>query len=77
MASSSESRPGGGAPLTPADLRLLPYPQTHLTMREIGGRLFLSRNTVITHVGSTYRRLGVSTRSEAVQRATDMGVLGA
>ena len=33
-------------PLTPAELRLLPYLQTHLTIREIGERLFVSRNTV-------------------------------
>jgi LuxR family transcriptional regulator, maltose regulon positive regulatory protein len=46
-------------------------------MREIGGRLFLSRNTVSTHVGSVYRKLGASTRGEAVQRATDIGLLGA
>ena len=77
MASSSERRHAGGPPLTPAELRLLPYLQTHLTIGEIGGRLFLSRNTVSSHVGSVYRKLGVSTRSEAVQRATDMGLLGA
>jgi LuxR family transcriptional regulator, maltose regulon positive regulatory protein len=77
VASSSERRHPGGPPLTPAELRLLPYLQTHLTIREIGGRLYLSRNTVSTHVGSVYRKLGVSTRSEAVQRATEMGLLGA
>ncbi len=66
----------GGAPLTPAELRLLPYLQTHLTIREIGQRLFLSRNTVSTQVGSIYRKLGVSSRSDAVQRATAIGLLG-
>ena len=50
----------GGPPLTPAELRLLPYLQTHLSIREIGERLFLSRNTVSTEVGSVYRKLGVS-----------------
>ncbi len=33
----------GGSPLTPAELRLLPYLQTHLTIREIAERLFVSR----------------------------------
>ena len=52
----------GGSPLTPAELRLLPYLQTHLTIREIGERLFVSRNTVSSEVGSIYRKLGVSSR---------------
>ena len=67
---------GAGPPLTPAELRLLPYLQTHLTFREIGERLFLSRNTVATEVGSIYRKLGVSSRSAAVDRATTVGLLG-
>ena len=65
----------GGPPLTPAELRLLPYLQTHLTFREIGQRLFLSRNTVSSEVGSIYRKLGVSSRSDAVQHATTLGLL--
>jgi LuxR family maltose regulon positive regulatory protein len=66
----------GGTPLTPAELRLLPYLQTHLTIREIGERLFVSRNTVSTEVGSIYRKLGVSSRSDAVRQATAVGLLG-
>lgn len=69
--------PTGGPPLTPAELRLLPYLQTHLSIREIGERLFISRNTVSSEVGSIYRKLGVSARSEAVERALAMGLLGA
>ena len=64
------------SPLTPAELRLLPYLQTHLTIREIGERLFVSRNTVSSEVGSIYRKLGVSSRSDAVQQATTIGLLG-
>jgi LuxR family transcriptional regulator, maltose regulon positive regulatory protein len=67
----------GGPPLTPAELRLLPYLQTHLSSPEIGARLFVSRNTVRTEVSSIYRKLGVSSRTEAVQRATALGLLGA
>jgi len=66
----------GETPLTPAEVRLLPYLQTHLTFREIGGRLFVSRNTVSSQVGSIYRKLGVSSRSEAVRHATAVGLLG-
>jgi len=66
----------GGTPLTPAELRLLPYLQTHLTFKEIGQRLFVSRNTVSSEVGSIYRKLGVSSRSDAVHQATAVGLLG-
>ena len=66
----------GGTPLSPAELRLLPYLQTHLTIREIGERLYLSRNTVSTEIGSIYRKFGVSSRSDAVRHATAIGLLG-
>ena len=66
----------GASPLSPAELRLLPYLQTHLTFREIGQRLFVSRNTVSSEVGSIYRKLGVSSRSDAVQQAMAIGLLG-
>ena len=61
---------------SPAELRLLPYLQTHLTFREIGERLFVSRNTVSSQVSSIYRKLGVSSRADAVQRASDAGLIG-
>ena len=63
-------------PLTGAELRLLPYLQTHLTIGEIGERLFVSRNTVSSEVASVYRKLGVSSRNEAVEQATKAGLLG-
>jgi LuxR family transcriptional regulator, maltose regulon positive regulatory protein len=66
----------GAAPLTAAELRLLPYLQTHLTIAEIGKRLFISRNTVSSEVASIYRKLGVSSRNNAVQQATRIGLLG-
>ena len=64
------------SPLTPAELRLLPYLQTHLNIREIAARLFISRNTVNSEVTSIYRKLGVSSRSDAVRQATTIGLLG-
>jgi LuxR family maltose regulon positive regulatory protein len=54
--------------LTPAELRLLPLLATHLSFREIADELHVSRNTVKTQAISIYRRLGVSGRSEAIQR---------
>ena len=70
LTASAQVGAAGGSPLTPAELRLLPYLQTHLTFREIGERLFVSRNTVSSEVGSIYRKLGVSSRADAVDQAT-------
>jgi len=76
VTSSVPRGPAGGSPLTPAELRLLPYLQTHLTIGEIGERLFVSRNTVNSQFSSIYRKLGVSSRSGAVTQATAAGLLG-
>ena len=76
LTASAQGGAGGGSPLSPAELRLLPYLQTHLTYREIAERLFVSRNTVSTEVSSIFRKLGASSRGEAVQRATSIGLLG-
>ncbi len=76
VASRSATGATGASPLSPAELRLLPYLQTHLTFREIGERLFVSRNTISSEVGSIYRKLGVSSRSDAVEQATAIGLLG-
>src|SRR5262245_2975457 len=70
-----ESRPGASSGLTRAELRLLPLLSTHLSFREIGERLHVSRNTVKTQAISVYRKLGVSSRSEAVAVAEDIGLV--
>jgi LuxR family maltose regulon positive regulatory protein len=64
---------GTAVGLTGAELRLLPLLSTHLSFREIGEELFVSRNTIKTQAISVYRKLGVSSRSDAIDRA---GVLG-
>lgn len=74
----AEATPGGDAgvsSLTPAELRLLPYLATHLSFPEIGERLFISRHTVKTQAMAIYRKLGASTRSEAVSTARAVGLL--
>jgi LuxR family maltose regulon positive regulatory protein len=53
-------------------LRLL---RGRLDNREIGDALYISVNTVKTHLQSIYRKLGVASRREAVERATDLGLL--
>jgi LuxR family maltose regulon positive regulatory protein len=67
--------PGGNSALTAAELRLLPLLSTHLSFREIGERLFVSRNTIKTQAISVYRKLGVSSRSEAIARASELGLV--
>lgn len=76
IASSAASGSIGMPPLTPAELRLLPYLQTHLTADRIAERLFLSSHTVKTQVKSIYRKLDVSSRNDAVQKAMRVGLLG-
>ena len=64
----------GASSLTAAELRLLPLLSTHLSYAEIGERLYVSKNTVKTQAYSAYRKLGVSSRSEAVVRTRELGL---
>jgi LuxR family maltose regulon positive regulatory protein len=65
----------GPSALTKAELRLLPMLATHLTFPEIGDRLYISRHTVKSQAMAIYRKLGTSSRSEAIARARDSGLL--
>ncbi|HEV8165420.1 MAG TPA: LuxR C-terminal-related transcriptional regulator, partial [Actinomycetota bacterium] len=65
----------GASSLSTAELRLLPLLATHLSFTEIGQRLYLSKHTVKTQAISIYRKLGASSRSEAVQRVQEIGLL--
>jgi LuxR family maltose regulon positive regulatory protein len=76
LAASNGPGATGRSPLTPAELRLLPYLETHLTASGIAERLFVSSHTVKAEVKSIYRKLGVSSRDEAVRKATALGLLG-
>ncbi len=55
-----------------AVLQLLPGP---MSLREIAEKLYVSVNTVKTHAQAIYRKLGVSTRDDAVSRGRDAGIL--
>jgi LuxR family transcriptional regulator, maltose regulon positive regulatory protein len=65
----------GAVSLTIAELRVLPLLATHLTFREIGQRLYLSQHTVKSQAMSIYRKVGVSSRGQAVQRVQEIGLL--
>ena len=69
-----ESPPAGPSSLTAAELRLLPLLPTHLSYPQIADQLSLSRHTVKTQVTSLYRKLGVSSRREAVDRLVRLGL---
>ena len=68
------SAPGASA-LTAAELRLLPLLCTHLSFPQIAAEMFLSPNTVKSQAYSLYRKLGVSSRSQAVTRSRDLALL--
>ncbi len=59
--------------LTPAELRVLRMLHTHYSLPEIATRFDVSSNTVKTQAQSVYRKLGVSSRREAVERARAVG----
>jgi LuxR family maltose regulon positive regulatory protein len=46
-----------------------------LTQGAIADELYLSHDTVKTHVKAIYRRLGVASRNEAVERSRDLGII--
>jgi LuxR family maltose regulon positive regulatory protein len=65
----------GASALTAAELRLLPLLSTHLSLPEIAQEMFLSRNTIKSETTSIYRKLGASTRNQAVTRSRELGLL--
>jgi LuxR family maltose regulon positive regulatory protein len=61
-------------PLTAAQMRILKLLPTS-TYLQMAATLYVSRNTVKTHLRSIYRKLGVASRSEAIERAVDLQLL--
>jgi LuxR family maltose regulon positive regulatory protein len=62
-------------PLSERELEVLQFLATNLTSTEIAEELFVSVHTVRSHIKSIYSKLDVHRRSEAVQRAQDLGLL--
>jgi LuxR family transcriptional regulator, maltose regulon positive regulatory protein len=62
-------------PLSDSELRVLRYLPTNLSGPEIAGELYVSHNTVRTHIAHLYAKLGTHTRAEAVARARALGLL--
>ena len=74
-ANERDSTASRASALTGAELRLLPLLTTHLSFPEIAGEFSLSRNTIRSQAMSIYQKLGVSSRSQAVVRSRELGLL--
>jgi len=61
--------------LSDAELRVARYLPSNLRTPEIAAELFVSTNTVRTHLRHIYAKLGVHGRAEAVDRARQLGLL--
>jgi LuxR family maltose regulon positive regulatory protein len=64
-----------GEPLTHSETRMLRYLPTHMSAPKIAAELYLSPNTVKTHLRHVYQKLGAHSRHEAVQRAWAIGLV--
>jgi LuxR family maltose regulon positive regulatory protein len=62
-------------PLTSSELAVLRFLPSHMTNQEIAEALFLSINTVKTHLRSAYRKLGVANRRQAIARGRRLDLL--
>jgi LuxR family maltose regulon positive regulatory protein len=62
-------------PLSERELAILRYLPTMMSNQEIAGELFVSVNTIKTHLKAIYRKLDAPGRREAVQRARDLGLV--
>jgi LuxR family maltose regulon positive regulatory protein len=73
------ARPGDAEPLqeplSDGELRVLRYLPTNLRAPEIAAELFVSLNTIRTHLRNIYAKLGVHSRTDAVKRARELGLL--
>jgi LuxR family transcriptional regulator, maltose regulon positive regulatory protein len=75
LASQRGASVPGASALTTAELRLLPLLSTHLSFPQIAQEMVLSRHTIKTQVNAIYRKLGASSRSQAVSQSRNLGLL--
>jgi len=79
LAGQAPAPPAGPRPpleaLSGSEIRVLRYLPTNLSGPEIAGELYVSHNTVRTHITHLYAKLGTHTRAEAVARARALGLL--
>jgi LuxR family maltose regulon positive regulatory protein len=61
--------------LTDSELAVLRFLPSHMTNQEIAESLFLSINTIKTHLSSVYRKLGVANRRQAIAQGRRLELL--
>ena len=61
--------------LSERELTILRLLASELSQREIGSELYISRNTVKGHVRNIFRKLGATTRADAVARGRELGLI--
>ena len=71
----SASPPPGVEELSEGEFRVLRLLASDLTQREIGAELYLTLNTIKSHTRSIFRKLGASSREEAVARARELELI--
>jgi LuxR family maltose regulon positive regulatory protein len=71
LANEPSRSPRATGALTEREVEVWRYLSTPLSTREVADALFISRNTLKSHLRSIYRKLGVTTRSEAVARGEE------
>lgn len=76
MDTMAETSLTGPSSLTIAELRILRFLPSHHSFREIAAQLGVSANTVKTQAHAVYRKLGAASRSEAVAKAIETGLIG-
>src|SRR5262249_56214526 len=64
-----------GQALSAGELRILRMLTSRLSERDIGRELYLTHSTIHSHTQSIYRKLGVSSRSEALEHARELGLI--
>jgi LuxR family maltose regulon positive regulatory protein len=75
LVTTRQNLPVGPSALSTAELRVVHYLPTNLSIAEIGERLYVSRHTTKSHVAAIYRKLGTSSRQETVEACRAAGLL--
>jgi LuxR family transcriptional regulator, maltose regulon positive regulatory protein len=75
LATEPGSMDAGASSLTAAELRLLPLLATHMSYPGIAAELSVSANTIKSQAYSLFRKLGASSRSQAVARSRELALL--
>jgi LuxR family maltose regulon positive regulatory protein len=74
IAEETDGHPRAIEPLSHRELRVLAEVEKDATVADIAAALYISPNTVKTHLRRLYRKLGVTTRADAIRKAKSLGL---